>query len=510
MRSDYITRYWDLFGDDGFRRLVKEGAYLRDAHFPYAPTYTGPGHASIYTGTVPAVHGIIDNDIYDRRSGHTVYCADDPRVGPVGTSSAVAQRSPRMLLSSTLADELERYTAGRSHTVALALKDRSAIMPAGRTGDAAFWFVLRDGIFATSSWYMDSLPDWLQAFNAAGLPQRYMHGLWDTALPRDRYRTPLPDQNPYEEPLPGSRSPTLPVDLDSMRATAGVGAIAYTPWGNTLTTDIALAAIAGEGLGADDVPDLLAISYSSTDLLGHAMGPRALEIADTYVRLDAEIARLLAELDRAIGTGNYTLFLTADHGVVDVPAYIRDLKGSGGYVGDVQLRTAIDGALRPLTGDSSLVRAINSDQVYLDREEILRRGLHMEEVERRAVDGLLSLQEVAFALTREDLLHNAYDDPGRRAVLNGFMPQRSGDVVFQLRPGYIQQDPATAGKGTTHGSAHAHDTHVPVILFGAGIRKGELTRPTSITDIAPTIAMVLGTAFPDGCTGHPVPEVLDR
>lgn len=510
MRADYIARYWDLFGDDGLKRLVNEGAYLRDAYFPYAPTYTGPGHTSIYTGTTPSVHGIIDNDIFDRATGRTVYCVADPSVRPVGTASPGAQRSPHRLLCSTLADELERYTNGASRTVAIALKDRSAVLPAGRTGDAAYWFIFDEGVFATSSWYMDSLPAWLQAFNAHDLPDQYLKGRWGLLLPRDRYHVPLPDDNPYEETFPGTTSPAMPIDLDSVRAVAGIRAIAYTPWGNTLTTDLALAAISGEQLGADNVPDLLAISYSSTDLLGHMVGPRALELADMYARLDREVARLLDALDHSVGPDNYTLFLTADHGAVDVPAYIRDLKGSAGYIGEAVIRGAVDKALAAFAKDSSLVQTINGDQIYLDRGRMLRRGLDPVRMERLVVDALLELPEVSFALTRDDLVHEQFLIGPQRAVQNGFMPQRSGDVVFQLRPGYIKDDPVTAGKGTTHGSANVHDTHVPVILFGAGIHKGELTRPTPITDIAPTIAMILGTALPDGCSGDPLHQVIGR
>ncbi|MBP7451046.1 MAG: alkaline phosphatase family protein, partial [Flavobacteriales bacterium] len=270
MRADYIYRYWDNFGDGGFKRLVNDGAFLRDAHFDYAPTYTAPGHASIYTGTSPALHGIVGNDLFDRKLGRDRYCAEDTTRKTVGMAGGVGQRSPINLLATTLADELERRTERRSRTIGIALKDRSAIFPIGRTGDAAYWFGGGpDGAFVTSTWYTNELPAWLQRFNAERPAVKHLANTWDLLLPRERYHEVLPDDNPYEMPLAGTLTPTLPVDLKALYTSSGsTGIITYTPWGNTLTTDLALAAMEGEDLGMDGITDLLAMSYSSPDILG--------------------------------------------------------------------------------------------------------------------------------------------------------------------------------------------------------------------------------------------------
>ena len=295
--------------------MIGDGAFLRDAHYNYMPTVTGPGHASIYTGTTPSHHGIVANDRYDRTTRKTIYCTMDMDANAVGTAPGNAHRSPVQLLSTTLADELERRTERRSKTIGVALKDRSSILPIGRTGDAAYWMYGTEGNFITSTWYMKQLPQWVIDFNGKKLAEQYLGQTWSLALPVERYHQVLPDDNPYEIPLYRGVRPSLPLNLDSLRkAGAGLDLISYTPWGNTITTDMALAALKGEQMGTDAITDLLAISYSSTDILGHRMGPRAVEVEDMYIRLDRELKRLLDELDKSVGAGQYTVFLTADHG----------------------------------------------------------------------------------------------------------------------------------------------------------------------------------------------------
>lgn len=515
MRTDHIYRYWDNFGEGGFKRLLKDGAFLRDAHFNYMPTYTGPGHASIYTGTTPAHHGIVGNSMFVRSSGKGLYCAQDDSVQGV-TNAGVSDigrsgnRSPRNLLATTIADELERRTAGRSKTIGIAWKDRGAILPVGRTGDAAYWFHADSlGTWCTSTWYMEALPEWVRAFNAQGLPRTYLQERWELTLPRGRYTEALPDDNPYEHSLPGASSPTLPQDLAALSlGKPTTDLLGYTPWGNTLTTEFALAAMAGESLGQDAITDLLAISYSAPDILGHAVGLRALELEDMYIRLDREIARLLATLDKQVGAGRYTLFLTSDHGAADVPAYMASLKASAGYVEVAELREVVDKALGERYGNGPWVRRIINDQVFLSDSLIALRKLDPALVQRAAADALLRHPLVAEALVASDLVRMDYAGMVRGNVLRGFMPQRSGDVCFVLRPGYFDHEGWAKNKGTTHGSPWNYDTHIPIVLFGKGIRAGEVLRPTAITDIAPTIAMLIGMPMPDACTGTVVGEVL--
>lgn len=513
MRTDYIYRYWDNFGPGGFKRLCTGGAFLRDAHFDYTPTETGPGHASVHTGTTPARHGIVANEMYVRATGKGDYCASaHDTVKGVGMPDDVGRRSPRNLLATTLADELERRFDGKAKTIGIALKDRGAILPIGRTGDAAYWFAGgADGAFGTSTWYMRELPDWLQRFNGERLANAYLGRSWDLLLPRERYHTALPDDNPYEIPISGAASATLPVDLKALlKASGSTSVIAQTPWGNTLTTDLALAAIEGEGLGTDAITDLLAISYSSTDYLGHRMGPRALEVEDMYLRLDQDLARLLDELDRRVGPGAYTVFLTADHAAVDVPAYLAALKGSAGYPDAKAMEAGLSAALARRFGPGKWVRTITNEQVFLNDSLIATRKLDAERVQRAAADHLLTDPLIAEALTASDLSRFTHADGLRRLLQRGYMPQRSGDVLFAYRPGYFEGYGASPTRGTTHGSGWNYDTHVPILFYGHGIRPGNVLRRTSITDIVPTIAMLVGMTLPDACSGAVVTEAMVR
>lgn len=513
MRADYLYRYWDNFGDGGFKRLATSGAFLRDGHFDYIPTETGPGHASVYTGTTPSRHGIVANDRYVRSTGATDYCVSaDDTIRGVGMDDGTGRRSPRNLLATTLADELERRFDGRSRTIGIAFKDRGAILPIGRTGDAAYWFAGgSDGAFGTSTWYMHELPDWVQRFNGERLASAYLGRTWDLLLPGDRYHTPLPDDNAFEIPLSGAASPTLPLNLQALhKASGSTGIIAFTPWGNTLTTDFALAALEGEQLGTDAVTDLLAVSYSSPDILGHRMGPRALEVEDMYLRLDLEIARLLDELDRRVGKGAYTVFLTADHAGVDVPAYLRSLKGSAGYPDVQAMERELNAELARRFGPGKWVRRMINEQVFLNDSLIRARKLDGERVQRAAADHLLTDPLIAEALTASDLARFPYTEGIRRHLQRGFMPQRSGDVLYAYRPGFFEPYGSSPAKGTTHGSGWNYDTHVPILFYGHGVRPGNVLRRASITDIVPTVCAIVGMTMPDAASGAVVTEALVR
>lgn len=513
MRADYLYRYWDNFGEGGFKRLVKDGAFCRDAHFNYMPTYTGPGHASVYTGTTPVHHGIVGNDMFVRTTGKGLYCVQDDAVQGVGSTGRTGQRSPLNLLSTTLADELEQRFGRRSRTIGISWKDRGAILPIGRTGDAAYWFAGgTEGHFTSSSWYMNELPAWVQRFNAEGHAVRHLQGTWDLLLPRERYVQVLPDDNPYEVPLAGAAAATLPQDIHALFEAGGMdtGLLGYLPAGNTFLTDFALAAIEAEELGRDAVPDLLALSYSAPDYLGHRMGPRALEVEDMYLRLDREIARLLTALDERVGKGRYLVFLTADHAAVDVPEYLKDLKGSAGYVDMKAIVAMVEDTLGTRFGAGPWVRKGINEQLFLNDSLLLARKLDPAVVQRVAADRLLQDARIAEALTASDLVRITYPDGIRAMIQRGFMPQRSGDVCFALRPGYFELPDDRPRKGTTHGSPWNYDTHAPLLFMGQGIRPGEVLHRVHITDIAPTVSMLVGMTMPDAATGTVIDAVIAR
>jgi predicted AlkP superfamily pyrophosphatase or phosphodiesterase len=506
MRFDYLSRFWTHYGEDGFKRLIGEGFLARNHHFNYAPTSTGPGHASVYTGTTPSVHGIIGNNWFDKESGASVYCAGDSLQTSVGTTTAAGENSPHRLLNTTLTDQLRLHYQMRSKVIAIALKDRGAVLPGGHTANAAYWFEGgQSGNWISSSYYMDSLPAWVQEFNASDAAQRYKR-VWNTAEDINTYLESGLDNVPYEGLIDGEAAPVFPHDLPALWEDNGnYGLLRITPFGNSLTLDFALEALEHESLGKDLIPDFLAISFSSTDYVGHFYGVNSKEIQDTYVRLDRDLARLLETLDRRVGEGEYTLFLTADHGAVQVPSYLADSRIPAGYLETSQYRNRFKEYLEYAFGTTDLVRNISNNQVFLDHGLIQNLELKPAEVQELLAAELRSYKGIFRVYTAMQMRHTQYSEGIPAILQNGYNHKRSGDILMVFDPATIDYSPT----GSSHGTPHIYDTHIPLILFGKGIRSGELYRRTHIRDIAPTMAALLGIAFPNGTTGIPIPEALE-
>ncbi|HCX75705.1 MAG TPA: alkaline phosphatase, partial [Algoriphagus sp.] len=318
MRQEYFYKFADRYSDGGFKRLASEGYMMKNGHYNYIPTYTGPGHASVYTGTTPATHGIIGNNWYVRRQNKMIYCAEDSTVSNVGGTVMSGQISPRNLLTTTITDELRFATNKRSKVVGIAIKDRGASLPAGHLGDA-HWFDSDNGEFMTSTYYKSELPTWVSNFNALKRPDSLLNQTWQPLYSADSYINSIDDNNEFEAPFIGKETPTFPYNLPELRENNGnYGLIAATPFGNTLTLEFAYAAIEGEKLGMGKETDFLAVSFSSPDYIGHRFGPTSKELEDNYLRLDLEIEQFLNYLDKTYGKGNYLVFLSADHGVADI------------------------------------------------------------------------------------------------------------------------------------------------------------------------------------------------
>jgi predicted AlkP superfamily pyrophosphatase or phosphodiesterase len=506
MRYDYLYRFMNKFGNDGFRRLLNEGFNCRNTNYNYTPTETGPGHASIYTGTTPCVHGIVGNNWFDKIQQKGIYCAEDKSVNTVGAVSDAGQMSPRNLLANTITDEVHLSSNMYSKTIGVALKDRGAILPAGHTANAAYWYD-SSGVFITSTWYMKELPLWVQNFNKRELPKKYMSKNWSTLLPSDQYMDCSPDNNKYESKFKGESAPVFPHALpELMAANKGLDMIRYTPFGNSLTKDFAIATIEEESLGKGFATDFLTVSFSSTDYIGHAYGPRSIELEDTYLRLDQDLAELFHFLDKYIGKENVLCFLTADHAVVDVPQYLIDKKIPAGYF---NYRVAIDSLKKYLSKkyNDTLVLSYYNKQIYLNHSNMESKGLHEEMVEQDIADFLLRFNGVTQTLTAFTLKTNGFNpDDARSFTQNGYMPKRCGDVMIILQPAWIESDRT---QGTTHGSSYSYDTHVPLLWYGWNIHPGSTTDVTRPIDIAPTISLLLNIPFPDGCTGKAIPAVLN-
>jgi predicted AlkP superfamily pyrophosphatase or phosphodiesterase len=505
MRYDYLTRFYSRYGKGGFKRLMNDGFNAKNNHYDYVPTYTAPGHASIYTGTSPMNNGIIGNNWYDKVTRRTIYNADDENVDPVGTQSEEGKMSPRNMISSTVTDELEIYTQGRAKVIGISLKDRGAILPAGHAADAAYWFTGGDeGAFISSTFYLEELPGWVSEFNASAKVTSYMKD-WNTLYPIDSYTASGADLNNYESAPRGMDNAVFPYDLKKLAAeNGGYSLLKSTPYGNNIVADFAIEALKNEFMGKDDITDFLAISFSSTDYIGHKYSVNSVEVEDTYLRLDQDIERLLKELDKEVGAGNYTVFLTADHGAVHNPAFLTDQGINAGYFDGRAFEKELGKVLDSAYNSTKLIEDVSNGQIFFDHRETARLNINEIELQNFIAVRLVNFPQIYKWFTRNAMLNNTFSDGVGKLVQNGFHAKRSGDVIYTLEPAVISY----GGKGSTHGSAQNYDTHVPLLFYGYGINKGSTFKRTQIIDIAPTISSLLGISFPNAATGNPIVEVL--
>ena len=505
MRWDYLYRYQERFGDNGFKRLMREGFNCENTMLNYIPAVTAIGHTSIYTGSVPAIHGIAGNDFHI--DGKQTYCTDDAAVATVGSNSDAGKMSPHNLKVTTIGDELHLATNYRSKIISVSLKDRASILPGGHTADGAYWFDAETGNFITSTYYRKDLPGWLKQFNDRQLAKHYLSQDWETLYPTESYKNSTADNNSYENPFPGADTPTMPVATSKLMDSEGLGLIRNTPYGNTLTIDLALAAIDGERLGNRGETDMLAVSLSSTDYIGHQFGTYAIETEDTYLRLDRDIARLLAALDHEIGKGEYLLFLTADHAAAHNFKFLTD-KGipAGGW--DIEkTKAALNSHLKAeFKTDCNLVSGLLNYQIFLDNEKIDSLCISKENVVAAAIDYIKRGEGVYCAVEQENAGTATLPSPIKDRIVNGYYPGRSGEIQIIMQPGWYGLESEATG-GTDHGVWHPYDTHVPLIFFGSGINPGATFTPVEITDIAATVCALLHIQMPDGCLGKPVTEL---
>jgi predicted AlkP superfamily pyrophosphatase or phosphodiesterase len=506
LRPDYIYRYWDKFGEDGFKRLLNEGFTFTNNHFDYMPTATGPGHASVYTGATPAVHGVMGNSWYVRDLDKSINVIEVPGLEGVGSEPGQeGDKGPGNVLTTTVGDELRLHTNFRSKVVGISRKDRGAILPAGHTGDA-YWFEGGTGNFVTSTYYYDELPAWVKEFNDRKLVEQYLAQPWETLLPIEEYIESIPDDNPYERMFDGETAPVFPHNLPALMEKSGPGVISSTPFGNDLLLDLAIAAIEGESLGSRETSDILAISFSATDAVGHQFGPASIEAQDTYLRLDQTMARLLDYLDENFGKENILLFLTSDHGVAHVPDYLVDQGIPGGHFDSNKHIEALRSFLQEKYGENLLL-SFSNFEVFLDHQLIDQNNLDHEEVQNTVARFMLSLDGVAGALTATALNSGEFTQGIRARVQQGYNQKRSGDVLIWLEPHIT---PGTGSQGTTHGSPWVYDAHAPMHWYGWDVPAGTSSHPVSISDIASTVATFLNSPFPSGNIGKPMNEHMRK
>ena len=454
MRWDYLYYYNKEFVEGGFKRLLAEGYSCENTMIPYIPTVTAIGHSSIYTGSVPALTGILGNSFFI--NGKNTYCCGDDNVQSVGSSSKEGKMSPRNLLASTIGDELKLATDFKSKVIGVALKDRAAILPAGHSADAAYWWDTSAGHFVTSTYYMDKLPSWAVEFNKK------------------------------HQQKPGS-------DIKSK------------PQGVTMTFDMAEAALKNERLGLGTETDMLAVSVSSTDIIGHMYSTRGPEIHDAYIQLDRDLAHFFNTLDAQVGRGNYLVFLTADHGGSHNPNFMRSHKlAAGGFAG-WDLTKEINKELQQWFGTKvNFILGENALRIYFDRKSIAEAGLELAKVKAKAKQLLEKKENITYVVDYDNMATQPIAQPIRERIINGYNRERGGDLLIITNPGWVNCPSSPDYKGTNHGLWNPDDSHIPLIFMGWGITPGATSHPTSMTDIAPSVCSMLHIQMPNACVGNPV------
>jgi predicted AlkP superfamily pyrophosphatase or phosphodiesterase len=505
MRWDYLYRYQDRYGDGGFKRLLNEGFSCENTFINYLPSYTAVGHTTIFTGSIPAISGIVGNDWVDQLTGKNWYCTEDSSVQTVGTSGNAGKMSPKNMLVSTITDELRLATNFKSKVVGVSIKDRAAILPAGHAANGAFWFDDASGRFITSTYYMKDLPDWAEKFNANGEPARLLDKGWNTLYPIKTYLQSTADNVSWEGRFKGENAPVFPHDLKNIYKDDR-GSIRSTPFGNTLTLDFAKAAVNGYNLGNGQATDFLTVNCASTDYVGHKYGPNSIEVEDTYLRLDKDFAAFFQFLDQKVGKGNYLIFLTADHGAAHSIGFMQEHNIPADFLVSRKVTTPLNEFLNQQFGVGNLAPSFSNYHFSFDLKKINEHKLDYDAVKKAAVSFLQKQPGIQFAVDIDNIGSAPIPEPIRTKIINGYNTKRCGPVMIIPDAGWFSG--SEGGTGTTHGSWNPYDTHIPLVFMGWGIKPGATNRYVRMSDISPTLAALLHIQMPNGNVGEVIGEVL--
>lgn len=501
MRWDYLYRYYDRYETGGFKRMLGEGFTCENTFITHLPSFTAVGHSTIYTGSVPAIHGITGNDWTDQVTGRHWYCTEDTTVQPIGTTTDAGKMSPRNLLASTITDELKLATNFRSKVVGVSLKDRASILPAGHIANGAFWLDDSNASFVTSSFYMKDLPEWVKTFNARQVPAELMSKPWNTLYPINSYVQSTADNVRWEGTFSGETAATFPHNMQDIYP-KDKGSLRSTPSGNTLTLEFAKAAIDGYKLGSSTVTDFLTINCASTDYVGHKYGPNSIEVEDTYLRLDKDLSAFFRYLDLKVGKGNYLVFLSADHGAAHSVGFMQENQLPAGLP-DGKMMDGLNNMLKERFGAERLALTAENYHIGFDLKTIESKKLDYDAIKKATVQYLQKLPGVEFAADMDNLGNSPLPEPIKSMAVNGYNPKRCGSVIIIPEPGWY----SGSSKGTTHGNWNPYDTHLPLVFMGWHVKHGYTNDVVSMADIAPTIAAMLHIQMPNGAVGKPVQAV---
>ena len=506
MRWDYVNKFKSFFKtQNGFLKMMNQGASCNNNLISYLPTVTACGHTAVYTGSTPAIHGITGNSWYDNIQQRMVYCVEDNSVQAVGIeNSSAGKMSPLNVWTTTLGDELKLATNFKSKVYGVSLKDRGAIIPAGHAADGAFWYDSKSGNFISSTYYGKTLPTWLTNYNNSKKVDSFYKLGWSLSLPVSVYEANCDnDQNEYESKPFGKEVNGFPYNLISYIG-KDYGKVSSTPYGNNLVLDIATQTLINEKMGLDDITDLLAVSFSSPDYIGHAFGPNSWETLDGYIKLDELLAQFFTTLDQQVGKDNYTVFLTADHAVAPIPGYAQKHKIPAGTITDDGIKNELGKMLTAKGLNPKLISAITEFNIYLNHNLMDSLQVTQEKLTSLITNYLEQKSNIIQVVESRKAAYAPLPQSIRERIVNGFNPQRSGDLMFITKSGVV----GGGNTGTGHGVFYNYDAHIPLLFYGKGIKKGQVNNVNYMTDIAPTITTLLGIQMPSGSIGKPILEVI--
>ncbi|MBE9601203.1 alkaline phosphatase PafA [Pedobacter sp. MC2016-24] len=504
MRWDYLYRYYSRYTNGGFKRLLREGFSAENTLIPYTPTITACGHSSIYTGATPAVNGIVGNDWYDTKLRRDMYCAEDTTVATVGSTTMAGVMSPKNMLTTTITDELRLATNFKSKVIGISLKDRGAILPAGHAANAAYWYDGQTGDWITSTYYMKSLPAWVQDYNKLKTADQFFAQNWNTLYPIESYTQSTADDKIYERKTRGEQTPTFPHPL-KLYIGKNYEIIKSTPYGNTITLDLAKQAIISENLGQTGNTDFLAVSCSSTDYVGHQYGPNSIEAEDTYLRLDKDLEAFFTYLDSKLGKGNYLFFLSADHGAAHVPGFMKENRLPGGTFDEGPVIKNLNTELEQQFKVKQAITSTANGQLYLNKDGIRKANADLDALKAYIIENLRKQDEVFDAVDLTKLATTTLPEAIKKSLTAGYHTSRSGDIYYILKSNYF----SGSKTGTTHGAWAPYDAHIPCVFMGWNVKPGKTNKTYHMTDISATLAAMLHIQMPSGCIGEPITEITN-
>ncbi len=506
-RYDNIYRYWDKYEEGGIKRMVQFGTYCKNASYDYLINETAVGHATIGTGTLPSHHGIISNNWYVRLKDEVVNCVEDDRVHSLGGNYESSRYSPHRLLSSTFGDELKLANNLRSKVIGVALDNNAAILSAGHSADYAFWYDDETGNWVTSTYYVDSLPDWIVEFNDKRFPDTYLERLWEPLLPIEAYIESVNDTNDLELGLKGQN--VFPYDLKKISLLPGnkkdYKILKMTPFGNMLTKDFAITAIFNEELGKDSYTDLIMIGFSANEYIGKYFGANSVEMEDAILRLDRELAHFIRFIDEFVGEENALFFLTSDHGLSYHPEFLQRNKIPSGEFKPFSALSLLASYLNVIYGKGEWIKYYYAQQLYLNHELIEDSEISLSEIQDRVAQFLIQFSGVSNAVTSYTLQTANFSEGIFHKIQNGFHQKRSGDVIINLAPGWVEK----VDEQSSYHSSYVGDNYVPLIFYGWKIKRAEINRPVKMIDIAPTLSYFLEIARPNASNGNIILELVE-